>query len=274
MKNKKILWGILVIAILIGAGGYWYTQIKIPYDNAVKTFNAVAKNVQEKNNNLDKEIDKAQSILDSGEQPLDETTFTNLQVSISTAKETKRKIPTVAKKTDDVKKETTELQKELDYSKVISDLDLATKEAETSIEQLKQVTNPSEDFIVTKLSEIDLIKDIGAVTEENDPNGQLNKAGGYTAAVYFSSTLVDQNKVFGTDVIDKGTSAGGCVEVYKTVEEATKRNDYLTGFDGGILSAGGHTVVGTVIIRTSDEMTATNQKELENEIINKLTTIN
>ncbi|RGI31877.1 MULTISPECIES: hypothetical protein [Enterococcaceae] len=62
--------------------------------------------------------------------------------------------------------------------------------------------------------------------------------------MYFSSTLVDQNKVFGTDVIDKGTSAGG------------------------------YTVVGTVIIRTSDEMTATNQKELENEIINKLTTVN
>ncbi|MCI0129695.1 hypothetical protein [Vagococcus sp. CY53-2] len=64
------------------------------------------------------------------------------------------------------------------------------------------------------------------------------------------------------------------MEVYKIVEEATKRNDYLTGFDGGILSAGGYTVVGTVIIRTSDEMTATNQKELENEIINKLTTVN
>ena len=40
------------------------------------------------------------------------------------------------------------------------------------------------------------------------------------------------NPVAGADLVAKGTDAGGCVEVYKTAEDAKKRNDYLSAFDG------------------------------------------
>src|SRR5699024_5528287 len=95
--------------------------------------------------------------------------------------------------------------------------------------------------------------------------------GGYTATVYFASDLVDQSQVYGETIVDKGTEAGGAVEVYPTVEDATKRNEYLASFDGaGFLSSGSHSVVGTVVIRTSDQLTASQQKEIETNIYNSL----
>ena len=66
----------------------------------------------------------------------------------------------------------------------------------------------------SRLKEIVTITDVQSATENNDPNQDLNKQGSYTAAVA------------------KGMDAGGCVEVYKTAEDAKKRNDYLSAFDG------------------------------------------
>ena len=71
----------------------------------------------------------------------------------------------------------------------------------------------------------------------------------------------------------KGTDAGGSIEVYANVEDATTRNEYLASFDGGIFASGSHTVVGTVLVRTSDELTASQQQTLEANIIAALTEI-
>ena len=136
---------------------------------------------------------------------------------------------------------------------------------------MKQVTNPSEAFVIERLQGIEGIGDISAVTEDNDPNGQLGKSGGYTATVYYTSPLVDQSDVIGSTVIEKGTEGGGAIEVYANVDDANKRKDYLSAFDGGILSSGSHEVVGTVLVRTSDKLTASQQKELEAAIIEALT---
>lgn len=123
------------------------------------------------------------------------------------------------------------------------------------------------------MKKVENIVDISAVTEDNDPNGNLNKAGGYTAQIYFSSDLVNQSEVYGTSLIEKGTDAGGSIEVYANVEDATTRNEYLASFDGGIFASGSHTVVGTVLVRTSDELTASQQQTLEANIIAALTEI-
>ncbi|MBO0477921.1 EbhA [Vagococcus sp. DIV0080] len=275
MKKKSIIVSlVLLLMILCGGGYYWYSQIKVPYDNAIKNFQKEANIVKKENSVLDKEIAKGQKVLDSGDKPLNENTFTDLQVAISTANEAKRNIPSPPKKTDQVKVETTKLAATLDYSNETKDLQTAISEADKSIKQLKQVTAPTQDFVILRLKNVDMIQDIMPVTEENDPNGNLNKAGGYTSSIYFSSNLIDQSSVYGKDLIEKGTEAGGCIEVYKTVEEANKRNDYLAGFDGGgILSSGSHTVIGTIVVRTSDKLTATQQKELESKIIESLTKV-
>ena len=137
--------------------------------------------------------------------------------------------------------------------------------------QKKLVKNPSESYVIDCLSRIPGIMEVEAATEEHDPNGHLHKAGGYTAAVYFSYEGIDQDTIPGDDVIDKGTDCGGQIEVYAKKEDAKKRDEYLASFDGTVLASGSHKVVGTVLVRTSSKLTASCQSELESKIIAELT---
>ena len=114
---------------------------------------------------------------------------------------------------------------------------------------------------------------IEAATEDNDPNGNLHKPGGYTAAVFFIHDQVTDSYVLhnkGDTPVERGTDGGGCIEVYETKEYAETRNAYLAGFDGTVFSSGSHTVCGTIVVRTSDKLTATQQQVLEDDIISAL----
>ena len=269
-KNKFVLVGLIRLVIKVLTGGYWYTQFKVPHDKAVSKFNAAQQTVQLENQKLDDAVISAQEILDSNETPYESSVFTELQTTISSAKESKRSVPTLPEKTVDIIEATDKLNEPLDYSETIAELEIKQLEAENSIQQYAQILNPTGDFVVLRLNDVPSIQEIQSVTEENDPNGQLNKQGGYTSAIFFSSVNVNQNYLIGNSVIEKGTIAGGSIEVYNTIEDAEARNNYLSAFDGGFLSAGSHNIVGTVVVRTSDELTATQQKDLESEIVNKL----
>lgn len=259
-KSKNWKWYIITASIIIVAviGVYaWYSQIKIPHDEAIKKFNVAVEQVEQKNAELDATISTAQAVLDAGEQPYDETAINDVTAAISNARLEKRELPALPDKTDAINSTTEELLKPLDYSTYINDITAKTTALENSIIQMKQITNPNGDFIVQRLQNLDNISACQAVTEDHDPNGKLNKQGGYTAAIYFSSPLVNQTEVSGNDIVEKGTDCGGCIEVYASAEDAENRNAYLAAFDGGIFSSGSHVVLGTILIRTSDKLTAT-----------------
>ena len=131
--------------------------------------------------------------------------------------------------------------------------------------------SPSESYIIESLNQSEFILEVEAVTESNDPNGKLNIDGGYNACVFFSSTLVDQSNFSAKSVVEKGTSCGGCIEVYSSEEDATARNEYLAKFDGGLLDSGSHTVIGTIIIRTSEKLTKEQQTELTRNLVSIIT---
>ena len=80
------------------------------------------------------------------------------------------------------------------------------------------------------------------------------------------------NPVAGADLVAKGTDAGGCVEVYKTVEDAKKRNDFLSAFDDHptVINPASHYVYGTVIIRVAASLTASQQNALTQKLYEKL----
>ena len=158
----------------------------------------------------------------------------------------------------------------VDYSVAQKNLSEKMANYEKSVIQLKQITNPSNSFVEERLREIDTVTEVQSATENHDPNGHLNKQGGYTASVYFSDNQVTES-VEGIDIVDKGTDVGGNIEVYKTKEEAEKRNTYLSAFDGnGILNPGSHYVYGTIVIRTSRHLTASQQTGLTEKIYQKL----
>ena len=72
-------------------------------------------------------------------------------------------------------------------------------------------------------------------------------------------------------MIDKGTVGGGAVEVYRNTEDAESRDSYLGALDGGILSSGSHRILGTMVIRTSDDLKASQQETLTNAIVAAMT---
>lgn len=272
MKKKKTLLGLIAaIAIIVIGICVWYFQVKKPHDLAETKFNAAVKEVEAKNTELTSAMNDAQKILDKKEAVYDNTTKEAFITTLSDAKAAQRKIPDLPKKTADINAETKKLSEPLDYSSVINAISEKQTAYQNSVLQMKQITNPNEDFIIQRLKGIPNISGYQTVTEDHDPNGNLNKQGGYTSTVYFSTPLIDQSSVYGNDIVDKGTECGGAIEVYASEEDAEKRDSYLASFDGaGMLNSGSHKVLGTIVIRTSTKLTATQQNEFTNNITNKL----
>ena len=272
MEKKKTLLGLIAaIAIIVIGICVWYFQVKKPHDLAEAKFNAAVKEVEAKNTELTSAMNDAQKILDKKEAVYDNTTKEAFITALSDAKAAQRKIPDLPKKTADINAETKKLSEPLDYSSVINAISEKQTAYQNSVLQMKQITNPNEDFVIQRLKGIPNISGYQAVTEDHDPNGNLNKQGGYTSTVYFSTPLIDQSSVYGNDIVDKGTECGGAIEVYASEEDAEKIDSYLASFDGaGMLNSGSHKVLGTIVIRTSTKLTATQQNEFTNNITNKL----
>ena len=272
MKKKKTLLGLIAaIAIIVIGICVWYFQVKKPHDLAETKFNAAVKEVKAKNTELTSAMNDAQKMLDKKEAVYDNTTKEAFITTLSDAKAAQRKIPDLPKKTADINAETKKLSEPLDYSSVINAISEKQTAYQNSVLQMKRITNPNEDFVIQHLKGIPNISGYQAVTEDHDPNGNLNKQGGYTSTVYFSTPLIDQSSVYGNDIVDKGTECGGAIEVYASEEDAEKRDSYLASFDGaGMLNSGSHKVLGTIVIRTSTKLTATQQNEFTNNITNKL----
>ena len=275
-KTKLIIVAVVVvIAVITGSLGAYFGYFK-PHKEAVEAYNVVVSNIQEKNDQLDGEIKKLQELVDNEDKPLDETTIDTAKEALKNAGASKIVIGEMPKATKDILSRTKELSTPVDYSDELTSLSTAYTNLENSKKQYKQVVNPSEEFVMQRILTVDDVADARAVTEDQDPNGNLHKAGGYTSTIYFESKTINQSDVYVSGeyadvLIDKGTDAGGAIEVYENVEDAEKRRDYLATFDGTIFANGTHTVIGTVLVRTSNELTATQQKELEQKVIDALT---
>lgn len=271
--KKWWIWIILLVIIISIGLAAWYYQIKLPHDTAVSEYNSSVEYVNGKNSELDMVIDSAKNVINSGSNPYDIGTITNVEYAIAEAQNARREIPeNVPSATDEIISKAKELKKDLDYSLVMTNIEENVIALENSIRQLEQITNPAESFVIERLKEIDGVEDLQAVTEDNDPNGNLNKAGGYTSTVYFTHSLVDKDspEVIGDTVVEKGTLGGGAIEVYANEDDANKRNDYLSEFDGTLFNSGSHVVIGTIVIRTSDLLTASQQNELTEQIKAKM----
>lgn len=262
-----------LVVVICAAVCCWYFLYEKPHAEALARFNAAVEMVEAKNSELTSAFEEVQSVIDQNKSPLNPTALSDAQTAVTTARTELKVIPETPSKTDDILSTAEELEKPLDYSQQISDLANKKKLLEDSIKQMEQVTQPTEAFVVERLQNVPTITGMAAVTEDHDPNGNLNKSGGYTACVYFSDSQVDRSRIYNDsgDIIEIGTDGGGCIEVYKTTEDAEKRRAYLATFDGTILANGSHSVIGTVLIRTSNLLTATQQNNLEKQVMESLT---
>jgi len=272
--NKKLLIGIISAAVvLLTVSGVLVYNALLPRINATKEFNAVVKLVEQKNSELEKAIVKSEELIAKKQPLLDETLVSKLENSISDTKAVKITDFKKPKTVEEIISRSAELNK-VDYSTAIQKLSENHTALEINAKRYQLVNHPTEAYVIQCLKTIPEITGISAVTEDNDPNGNLNKPGGYTSTVYFSHEKLKLDKfIYGDTLIEQGTDAGGAIEVYTCVEDAVKRRDYLAVFDGSITASGTHTVIGTVLVRTSNELTASQQKEFEAKLITALTYI-
>lgn len=129
---------------------------------------------------------------------------------------------------------------------------------------------PSEEYIIACLKETPTVLEVESENSESN-NSEFAKLNGCVARVYFSSELIEQDEISGDSVLEKGTSCGGSIEIFTSYEQAKDRNNYLAKFDNGVLDSGSHTVVGTLVIRTSNKLSREQQIELTQNIISVIT---
>ena len=134
-----------------------------------------------------------------------------------------------------------------------------------------QIKAPSEDFVLSRLDNVDIIGTAMPVKGNNDPNKMLYREGGYKTCIYFSVNGLDVSSVPGNNEIERGTDGGGAIEVYDSLEDAIERCEYLSEFDGTVLYTGSYTLIGTMVIRTSFLLTDQEQMELTDLIIREFT---
>ena len=232
-------------------------------------FNDEVTRIQASYDELLTEISAAQELVMTEEIPLDDSLKPALENAISNAKTVKFEKPAMPSDADEINAATEELRGE-SYDEDIQVLRDAETALSNSIEQRKLVMAPSEAFVLERLRDVEGVGEIVALTEETDVNGKLGKKGTCYAKINFMSPLVDQSQVYGSSVAEKGTEGGGSVEVFETEADAQKRDDYLAVFDGSVLASGSHKVLGTLLVRTSNELTASQQKQLEANMIEAL----
>ncbi len=113
----------------------------------------------------------------------------------------------------------------------------------------------------------------GSTSAEETAAGDTSSEG--TAAAGTAATAAEEaaaadgsadKKDKGIDVVMIGTRGGGAVEIFSTEEEAKKRMEYISFFDGSVMEAGSCTIEGTCLIRTSKYLDEEQQKELTEKI--------
>lgn len=158
-------------------------------------------------------------------------------------------------------------------NKINSDIDTLNaiiKNLKSKETVLDNIVNPDTSVVINRIKEITDISDIGYVTAENDPNQMLGKDGGYSGCIYFTLKNIDLKKVSGKNPIERGTDAGGAVEIFATKEDALSRCDYLNQFKNTLLYSGSYAAVGTLVIRISYLLDDNQQYNLTAKIVDKL----
>lgn len=274
-----------------------YNEQVAIYNDAATAFNASIQPIVDANAILDEVIAVSQALLDAGEIPFDPQAKADLEQAIDAAVRSKVPVPAEIPLKEELTIPDNATAEDLecmtstafseaeairlievpapisqpDYSATTEALLDAQNAFERSILIQKQVTAPTDDFVLERLKQMDTILSLAAVTKSNDPNGLLGTEGGYIGCIYFSDSRVDKTqlnlKPGDYNVIAMGTVGGGAVEIYATVEEAEARNGYLATYDGTDLNPGSHVVVGTMVVRTSSMLTDEQQTELTNQII-------
>ena len=93
------------------------------------------------------------------------------------------------------------------------------------------------DILERVKSEVTTIESVEMATEETDTNNLLGKQGQYIELGWFADSRVEKDPQFDDkhneigSVPKTGNAGGGAIEKFRSVEDAKKRNEYMTSLD-------------------------------------------
>ncbi|MBR4157937.1 MAG: hypothetical protein IKR07_03375 [Oscillospiraceae bacterium] len=273
-----------------------YNEAADAYKTEIEEVNGRIGEVLEVNAAFDEALDAVQARIDEEPIPYDPETLTALQEALASAREARVEDPVPLEVTvetfaadDSLSTESAQalaaqaaqsaqqlrkcekpaLMDVPDYSAQLAAVDAALEPYAASVERIRPVIAPSDEYVTERLLTVGTIAAANAVTEDHDPNGNLGKDGGYIGCVFFRDSRIsvwsfrlnpgsDRN-----DPVDVGTQGGGSVEIYATQEEAEKRLPYLDRFKSQI---GIYGVLGSLVIRVTDQISRQKQRELFDSI--------
>lgn len=123
--------------------------------------------------------------------------------------------------------------------------------------------NPEKDYIEFVINNIDGVEGSEFATQGKNDNGLLEKEDGCSSVLYFQyAGAVDASD--SQSIADRGTVSGGCIEVFKDVESAQERVEYLEKLKK---LSGGCARLSSIVIRSSTSLSAETQTELQETII-------
>ena len=253
-NNKKIIVlcvGVVLCTLFLGCGTWKCKSLQ----NATKKYN---KEVAEYNNKVKKYNDTAKSISISNiEGLLDEVD----------------KLPTVDEKMSSVIKSWISGNSTKKINKDISTIKDMEKNLADAQSVMDNIDNPSKEWVVEKVKRISHVKDVKAVTKDNDVTGILEREnGGCKECIYFIYDTIENDQYKDKDdSITRGTDGGGAIEIFSNLKDAEERCAYLKEFDDTILESGSYALIGTMVVRTSYKLSYEQQYEFTDEIFKALT---
>ena len=238
---------------------------------ALDAYNSAYAELSKRNASLEKAISTGETAANAALPVMDGTLYDTLAEAIATAKNAL--VPLAERgETPEATMAAAETMAGADYSGVDQAILDVCAQIESSNQLYALVDAPSDERVIACLNQVEGVVQCVAVTEETDSNNKLNKAGSYIGRIIFAYEAVTRSAISDSALLNKGTDAGGSIEVFWDQADAEKRNSYLAVFDGTILDSGSHVVVGTMVVRTSSKLTASQQQELQTAITQALLT--
>ncbi len=273
--DKKPVWPvvaiILSVLIIIAVVAWLIIQICTPDG----LFSKEKQSGQSVTRNYGSQISNSQSIAEQSKAKSDSSKAKEaMESAVESAKKLLKETPyddSVKDSLENAISDAKNAKDESSYRKVTEGITASMNDYERSVKQLKQITNPKESFLLARAKTVDTVTEVEAATEDTDRNNQLHKNGGYNSYIAMKSSMVEDKDIQKMSPVEAGTDGGAVIEAFKTAEEAETRDKYLGSFDGaGMFASGSHKIIGSLVVRTSTKLKASQQRELEQKVIDAL----
>ena len=237
--------------------------------DSIAAFDAASTSLTEENAKLDAAIQRAEAAIDANKPAMDSNLYQPVKDTVAKAKDARVTVPDRPDELDDMQNLTAQMET-ADYTGLVEAITDACNDLDESIQQYAFVDAPDNARVLACLAKVPEILLTVEVTEETDGNNMLGKDGSYIGRIIFAASSVSEKVPTEKQLLSDGVDAGGTIEIFATRDDAEKRDMYLGLFDGSLLASGSHTVVGTVLVRTSNDLSASKQAALESAIIEAL----